>query len=174
MQLKITCSQQGQVKKTYTSCSFTKISCDLSPTAWLRNQRVIIILTFLRSYSRIIWVAHVLGFILFQKSNHQWLHAVGDDLSDIIGQKNKTDIKNHLQPLVEHYPDFRWAFLTILQTWLANTTLKKVALKYQNFFVPSSDSKDVPSIDTDKDGWYILYICQIYSIDYQQINNVCS
>ncbi|XP_069577529.1 exocyst complex component 3-like protein 4 [Brachyistius frenatus] len=40
------------------------------------------------------------------KSTHEWLHSVGDDLSDIIGQKNKTDIKNHLQPLMEHYPDF--------------------------------------------------------------------
>ncbi|XP_054470118.1 exocyst complex component 3-like protein 4 [Anoplopoma fimbria] len=39
-------------------------------------------------------------------STHEWLFAVGDDLSDIIGQKNKTDIKNHLQPLVEQYPDF--------------------------------------------------------------------
>ncbi|XP_042356662.1 LOW QUALITY PROTEIN: exocyst complex component 3-like protein 4 [Plectropomus leopardus] len=41
------------------------------------------------------------------KSNHDWLYAVGDDLSDIIRQKNKTEIKSHLQPLVEHYPDFR-------------------------------------------------------------------
>lgn len=40
------------------------------------------------------------------KSPHKWLHDVGDDLSTIIGQKNKTDIQNHLQPLVEHYPDF--------------------------------------------------------------------
>ncbi|KAM7403712.1 hypothetical protein PAMA_004245 [Pampus argenteus] len=39
-------------------------------------------------------------------STHEWLHPVGDELSDIIGQKNKKDIKNHLQPLVEHYPDF--------------------------------------------------------------------
>ncbi|XP_034051401.1 exocyst complex component 3-like protein 4 [Thalassophryne amazonica] len=39
-------------------------------------------------------------------SSHEWLHPVGDDLSDIIGQKNKRDIKNHLQPVVEHYPDF--------------------------------------------------------------------
>uniref|UniRef100_A0A3P8S1H1 Exocyst complex component 3-like 4 n=1 Tax=Amphiprion percula TaxID=161767 RepID=A0A3P8S1H1_AMPPE len=35
-----------------------------------------------------------------------WLHAVGDDLSNIIGQKSKMDIQNHLQPLVKHYPDF--------------------------------------------------------------------
>lgn len=42
-----------------------------------------------------------------QKSSHDWLYDVGDDLSDIIGQKNKTDIKNHLQSIVEHYPDFR-------------------------------------------------------------------
>ncbi|XP_044023008.1 exocyst complex component 3-like protein 4 [Siniperca chuatsi] len=40
------------------------------------------------------------------KSTHEWLYPVGDDLSDIITQKNKADIKNHLQPLVEHYPDF--------------------------------------------------------------------
>ncbi|XP_008276499.1 exocyst complex component 3-like protein 4 [Stegastes partitus] len=39
------------------------------------------------------------------ESPHEWLHSVGDDLSSIIEQKNKTDIKNHLQPLVEHYPD---------------------------------------------------------------------
>ncbi|XP_014892461.1 exocyst complex component 3-like protein 4 isoform X2 [Poecilia latipinna] len=39
------------------------------------------------------------------KSRHEWLHHVGLDLSTIIGQ-NKADIKNHLQPLVEHYPDF--------------------------------------------------------------------
>ncbi|KAM4625531.1 exocyst complex component 3-like protein 4 isoform 1-T3 [Polymixia lowei] len=39
------------------------------------------------------------------KSTHDWLHPVGDQLSDIIGQKNKRHIKNHLQPLVEHYPD---------------------------------------------------------------------
>ncbi|XP_014848089.1 PREDICTED: exocyst complex component 3-like protein 4 isoform X2 [Poecilia mexicana] len=39
------------------------------------------------------------------KSSHEWLHHVGLDLSTIIRQ-NKTDIKNHLQPLVEHYPDF--------------------------------------------------------------------
>ncbi|CAK6982392.1 exocyst complex component 3-like protein 4 [Scomber scombrus] len=42
------------------------------------------------------------------KSEHDWLHHVGDELSDIIGQKNKADIKNHLKPLVEHYPDFRY------------------------------------------------------------------
>ncbi|KAM6912825.1 exocyst complex component 3-like protein 4 [Xenentodon cancila] len=40
------------------------------------------------------------------RSTHEWLHPVGDDLSNVIGQKNKADIKNHLQPLVEHYPDF--------------------------------------------------------------------
>lgn len=40
------------------------------------------------------------------KSSHEWLQHVGDDLSNIIGQKNKADIKSHLQPLVEHYPDF--------------------------------------------------------------------
>uniref|UniRef100_UPI003AAF94E1 exocyst complex component 3-like protein 4 n=1 Tax=Centroberyx gerrardi TaxID=166262 RepID=UPI003AAF94E1 len=39
------------------------------------------------------------------KSTHEWLHPLGDDLSDIIGQKNKRDIKNHLRPLVEHFPD---------------------------------------------------------------------
>ncbi|XP_042244643.1 exocyst complex component 3-like protein 4 [Thunnus maccoyii] len=40
------------------------------------------------------------------KSVHEWLYHVGDELCEIIGQKNKADIKNHLQPLVEHYPDF--------------------------------------------------------------------
>ncbi|XP_061599984.1 exocyst complex component 3-like protein 4 [Cololabis saira] len=43
---------------------------------------------------------------LDMRTAHDWLHPVGDHLSDIIGQKNKADIKNHLQPLVEHYPDF--------------------------------------------------------------------
>lgn len=51
--------------------------------------------------------AHSLVAVFLQKSTHEWLYAVGDDLSDIIGQKNKTDIKNHLQLIVEHYPDFR-------------------------------------------------------------------
>ncbi|XP_012731431.2 exocyst complex component 3-like protein 4 isoform X1 [Fundulus heteroclitus] len=40
------------------------------------------------------------------KSSHEWLHHVGEDLSNIIKETNKTDIKKHLQPLVEHYPDF--------------------------------------------------------------------
>ncbi|XP_072221904.1 exocyst complex component 3-like protein 4 [Leuresthes tenuis] len=40
------------------------------------------------------------------KSTNKWLHPVGDDLGNIIGQKNNSDIKNHLQPLLEHYPDF--------------------------------------------------------------------
>ncbi|KAL3969145.1 hypothetical protein ACER0C_029102 [Sarotherodon galilaeus] len=40
------------------------------------------------------------------KSNNEWLYHVGDDLSNIIGQKNTTDIKNHLQPVIENYPDF--------------------------------------------------------------------
>nr|XP_046269153.1 exocyst complex component 3-like protein 4 [Scatophagus argus] len=39
------------------------------------------------------------------KSTHDWLHPVGDDLSDIMAQ-NKANIKDHLQPIVEHYPDF--------------------------------------------------------------------
>ncbi|XP_062325481.1 exocyst complex component 3-like protein 4 isoform X1 [Osmerus eperlanus] len=44
---------------------------------------------------------------LFQdmKTDHEWLHPIGDHLCDIIGQKNKRDIKNHLQPLVKDYPD---------------------------------------------------------------------
>lgn len=46
---------------------------------------------------------------LLQGSAHAWLHNVGEDLSDLIGQTNKRDIKTHLQPVVEHYPDFRWA-----------------------------------------------------------------
>uniref|UniRef100_A0A3P9AZ65 Si:dkey-45k15.1 n=1 Tax=Maylandia zebra TaxID=106582 RepID=A0A3P9AZ65_9CICH len=36
----------------------------------------------------------------------EWLYHVGDDLSNIIGQKNTSDIKNHLQPVIENYPDF--------------------------------------------------------------------
>ncbi|CAL8273754.1 unnamed protein product [Merluccius merluccius] len=41
------------------------------------------------------------------RSTHEWLHPLGDHLSDIIGRKDKKDIKNHLQPLVEQYPDLR-------------------------------------------------------------------
>ncbi|CAN9502649.1 unnamed protein product [Ophioblennius macclurei] len=45
---------------------------------------------------------------LFQRmeSSHSWLDPVGDQLSDIIGQKNKNQVKNHLKPLVDQYPDF--------------------------------------------------------------------
>ncbi|KAM9354473.1 exocyst complex component 3-like protein 4 isoform 1-T3 [Pholidichthys leucotaenia] len=41
------------------------------------------------------------------KSSEEWLYPVGNDLSNIIGQKNTANIKNHLQPLVKNYPDFR-------------------------------------------------------------------
>ncbi|KAM8913456.1 exocyst complex component 3-like protein 4 isoform 2-T4 [Spinachia spinachia] len=40
------------------------------------------------------------------RSTHEWLYDAGDDLSDVIAQRNAADIKQHLQPLVEHYPDF--------------------------------------------------------------------
>ncbi|CAL8303603.1 unnamed protein product [Boreogadus saida] len=40
-------------------------------------------------------------------STHEWLRPLGDHLSEIIGQVDKKDIKNHLQPLVEQYPDMR-------------------------------------------------------------------
>lgn len=46
-------------------------------------------------------------FLLLQNSDHEWLHSVGDDLSNIVGERNQTDIKKHLRPLVENYPDFR-------------------------------------------------------------------
>ncbi|XP_071238168.1 exocyst complex component 3-like protein 4 isoform X1 [Salvelinus alpinus] len=39
------------------------------------------------------------------KTTHDWLHPVGDHLSNIIGEKNKRDIKNHLKHLVADYPD---------------------------------------------------------------------
>ncbi|XP_024129343.1 exocyst complex component 3-like protein 4 isoform X2 [Oryzias melastigma] len=39
-------------------------------------------------------------------SSQEWLYPVGEDLSNIIGLKNKADIKHHLKPLLEHYPDF--------------------------------------------------------------------
>lgn len=44
---------------------------------------------------------------LWQTLTHEWMFTAGDDLSDIIGQKNKADIKEHLEPVVMHYPDFR-------------------------------------------------------------------
>ncbi|XP_077477097.1 exocyst complex component 3-like protein 4 isoform X2 [Stigmatopora argus] len=39
-------------------------------------------------------------------SREEWLDPVGEYLSDIVGQKNKGDIKDHLQPLLQQYPDF--------------------------------------------------------------------
>ncbi|CAL8298738.1 unnamed protein product [Arctogadus glacialis] len=41
------------------------------------------------------------------KSTHEWLRPLGDHLSEIIGPVDKKDIKDHLQPLVEQYPDMR-------------------------------------------------------------------
>uniref|UniRef100_A0A8C7S5E4 Exocyst complex component Sec6 n=1 Tax=Oncorhynchus mykiss TaxID=8022 RepID=A0A8C7S5E4_ONCMY len=43
---------------------------------------------------------------LFEEmTTHDWLHPVGDHLSNIIGETNKRDIKNHLKLLVADYPD---------------------------------------------------------------------
>ncbi|XP_061551809.1 exocyst complex component 3-like protein 4 isoform X3 [Phycodurus eques] len=39
-------------------------------------------------------------------SREDWLDPVGERLSDIVGQENKNHIKEHLQPLLEQYPDF--------------------------------------------------------------------
>ncbi|KAL4656364.1 exocyst complex component 3-like protein 4 [Arapaima gigas] len=39
------------------------------------------------------------------KSDATWLHPLGEHLCSIIGQKNKKEIKNCLQPLVRDYPD---------------------------------------------------------------------
>jgi hypothetical protein len=44
---------------------------------------------------------------LFYKTTHDWLHPVGDHLSNIIGETNKRDIKKHLELLVADYPDIR-------------------------------------------------------------------
>ncbi|KAG7466291.1 hypothetical protein MATL_G00163250 [Megalops atlanticus] len=40
------------------------------------------------------------------KSTSDWLQPIGEHLCNIIGQKNKKEIKNSLQPLVRDYPDF--------------------------------------------------------------------
>ncbi|XP_019734262.1 exocyst complex component 3-like protein 4 [Hippocampus comes] len=45
-------------------------------------------------------------------SQEDWLDPVGDYLSDIVGQKNEGDIKDHLQPLLDQYPDFSSRHLT--------------------------------------------------------------
>lgn len=45
--------------------------------------------------------------VLLQKSTQEWLHPVGDDLSHMIGLKNKRHIKDQLQKIVRNYPDFR-------------------------------------------------------------------
>ncbi|XP_061699708.1 exocyst complex component 3-like protein 4 isoform X2 [Syngnathoides biaculeatus] len=47
-------------------------------------------------------------------SREDWLDPVGDRLSDIVGQKNKNRIKEHLQPLLEQYPDFSARHLAAL------------------------------------------------------------
>ncbi|XP_049595936.1 exocyst complex component 3-like protein 4 isoform X2 [Syngnathus scovelli] len=39
-------------------------------------------------------------------SQENWLDPVGEHLSDIVGLKNQGDIKDHLQPLLNQYPDF--------------------------------------------------------------------
>lgn len=46
------------------------------------------------------------------RSTQDWLYPAGDELSDIIGQRNKADISDHLEPLVVHYPDFSRKHLT--------------------------------------------------------------
>lgn len=45
--------------------------------------------------------------VLLQKSTQEWLHPVGEDLSHMIGLKNKHHIKDQLQKIVRNYPDFR-------------------------------------------------------------------
>lgn len=40
------------------------------------------------------------------ESSHEWLYPIGGALCDIIGQKHASEIKNHLQPIVQHCPDF--------------------------------------------------------------------
>ncbi|XP_036398952.1 exocyst complex component 3-like protein 4 [Megalops cyprinoides] len=40
------------------------------------------------------------------KSTSDWLEPIGEHLCNIIGQKNKKEIKNSLQPLLRDYPDF--------------------------------------------------------------------
>ncbi|XP_076831754.1 exocyst complex component 3-like protein 4 isoform X2 [Brachyhypopomus gauderio] len=44
---------------------------------------------------------------LFQEMNsaEHWLYPAGDHLSKIIGHKNKREIKDNLQPLIDDYPD---------------------------------------------------------------------
>ncbi|XP_053192014.1 exocyst complex component 3-like protein 4 [Scomber japonicus] len=85
------------------------------------------------------------------KSEHDWLHYVGDELSDIIGQKNKTDIKDHLQPLVEHYPDFSKKHLVAVLNFRGllrgsehRLILQRLAqLKKKNPDVAAGDKKQV-------------------------------
>ncbi|XP_061156751.1 exocyst complex component 3-like protein 4 isoform X2 [Syngnathus typhle] len=45
-------------------------------------------------------------------SQENWLDPVGELLSDIVGLKNQGDIKDHLQPLLNQYPDFSSRHLT--------------------------------------------------------------
>ncbi|KAK7903856.1 hypothetical protein WMY93_016463 [Mugilogobius chulae] len=40
------------------------------------------------------------------ESCHEWLYPVGGALCDVIEQKHASEIKNHLEPIAQHCPDF--------------------------------------------------------------------
>ncbi|XP_047467914.1 exocyst complex component 3-like protein 4 [Mugil cephalus] len=80
-------------------------------------------------------------------STHEWLHHVGDDLSNIIGQKNKTDIKNQLKPLVEHYPDFSRKHLVAVLYFRGLTSGREHRLILQQL---SALKKEKESVSVDR------------------------
>src|SRR4029434_3704752 len=55
----------------------------------------------------------VIGSVSPQRSTADWLHPAGDHLSNIIGQKNTSDIKTHLEPLIKDYPDIRCVWVVV-------------------------------------------------------------
>ncbi|MED6277044.1 hypothetical protein CHARACLAT_009111 [Characodon lateralis] len=80
------------------------------------------------------------------KSSHEWLHHVGDYLSNIIGENNKTDIKNHLHPLVKHYPDFSRKHLVAVLYFRGLQRGREHHLILQQF---TTLKKEVASSNTD-------------------------
>nr|XP_019966034.1 PREDICTED: exocyst complex component 3-like protein 4 [Paralichthys olivaceus] len=67
------------------------------------------------------------------KSTREWLNAAGYDLSDIIGEKNQKQIKDHLEPVVEHYPDFSRNHLVAVLNFRGLTRGREHQLILQRF-----------------------------------------
>ncbi|XP_023268712.1 exocyst complex component 3-like protein 4 [Seriola lalandi dorsalis] len=67
------------------------------------------------------------------ESTHEWLHSVGDELCDIIGQKKNTEIKNNIEPLVKQYPDFSKSHLVAVLNFRGLVRGREYQLILQRF-----------------------------------------